>query len=205
MSPKLLISLFQWSDDEREANGYAFSATISSGQTGMMLVNMTDNNYDEDLHWCMEAQEKTFKAQQVALDKIQQILTQLLNNQNNDDTTGSNLNEEEHPNTDPPEIEKSKGSSIMDVDVIKGIQAQIASLTQRDQLKKVGIRHPYLLEWDSASYPPKFKPPTAHTYDGKSSSNQHIYYFRSQTRNMIDNDVVMARLFIGTLKGIAFD
>jgi len=42
-------------------------------------------------------------------------------------------------------------------------------------------------------------------YDGKSSLNQHIYYFRSQTGNMIDNDAVMVRLFIGTLKGVAFD
>ena len=64
---------------------------------------------------------------------------------------------------------------------------------------------PYPLEWDSVSYPSKFTPPTLHTYDGKNSPNQHIYYFQSQTDNVIDNDVVMARLFIGTLKGIAFD
>ena len=55
------------------------------------------------------------------------------------------------------------------------------------------------------SYPPKFKPSTLHTYDGKSSPNQHIYYFRSQTGNVISNDAIMARLFIGTLKGVAFD
>ena len=53
-------------------------------------------------------------------------------------------------------------------------------------------------------YPPKFKP-TLHTYDGKSSPNQHIYYFRSQTGNIIDNNAIMARLFIGILKGVAFD
>ena len=58
---------------------------------------------------------------------------------------------------------------------------------------------------DSVPYPPKFKPPTLHTYDGKSSPNQHIYYFWSQTGNVIDNDAIMARLFIGTLKGIVFD
>ena len=40
---------------------------------------------------------------------------------------------------------------------------------------------------------------------GKSSSNQHIYYIRSQTGNVKDNDAIMARLFIGTLKGVAFD
>ena len=69
----------------------------------------------------------------------------------------------------------------MDAEVFKGIQAQIAPLTQRDELKKVVAVHPYPLEWDSIPYPPKFKPPTLHMYDGKSSPNQHIYYFRSQT------------------------
>jgi len=67
------------------------------------------------------------------------------------------------------------------------------------------MTRPYLLEWDSVLYPSKFKPPTLHIYDGKSSPNQHIYYFQSQTGNVIDNDAVMARLFIGTLKGAAFD
>jgi len=67
------------------------------------------------------------------------------------------------------------------------------------------MTHPYLLEWDSVPYPSKFKSPTLHTYNGKSSLNQLIYYFWSQTGNMIDNDVVMTRLFIGTLKRVAFD
>jgi len=67
------------------------------------------------------------------------------------------------------------------------------------------MTHPYPLEWDSVPYPPKFKPPMLHTYDGKGSPNQHIYYFRSQIDNIIDNDTIMAKLFIGTLKGITFD
>ena len=75
----------------------------------------------------------------------------------------------------------------MDAEVLKGIQVQIASLTQRDELKKVGAVRPYPFEWDSVLYPPKFKPSTLHTYDDKSSPNQHIYYFRSQTSNIIDN------------------
>jgi len=45
-------------------------------------------------------------------------------------------NNEHHKN------EKAKKSSSIDVDVIKGIQAQIASLTQRDELKKIGMTHP---------------------------------------------------------------
>ena len=126
------------------------------------------------------------------------MLTELLVNWNNNDT-GSNHDEEENNNNEPPMIEKS--SSLVDAEVIKGIQAQIASLAQRDELKKVGMTRPYPLEWDSVPYPPKFKPPTLHTYDVKSLSNQHIYYFWSQTGNVIDNDAIMTRLFISTLRG----
>ena len=67
------------------------------------------------------------------------------------------------------------------------------------------MTRPYLLEWDSIPYPPKFKPLTLHLYDCKNSPNQHIYYFWSQTGNVIDNDAIMITLFIGTLKGVAFD
>ena len=35
--------------------------------------------------------------------------------------------------------------------------------------------------------------------------NQHIYYFKSQMGNVVDNDAILARLFIGTLKGLAFE
>ena len=106
------------------------------------------------------------------MDNIQCMLTQLLENQNNNNITD---NEEENLDNEPPKSEQSKVGSFVIAAVIKGIQAQIASLAQRDELKKVRMSHPYQLEWDS----PKFQPPTLHTYDGKSSPNQHIYYFRS--------------------------
>jgi len=67
------------------------------------------------------------------------------------------------------------------------------------------MTHSYPLEWHSVPYPPKFKLSTLHTYNSKSSLNQYIYYFQSQTDNIIDNDAIMVRLFIGTLKGVAFD
>jgi len=35
--------------------------------------------------------------------------------------------------------------------------------------------------------------------------NQHIYYFWSETDNIIDNDAIVVRLFLGTLKRVAFD
>jgi len=65
----------------------------------------------------------------------------LLTNRNNNDT-GSNHNEEEHNDDEQPKTEKSKESSSIDAEVLKGIQAQIASLAQRDELKKAGMTRP---------------------------------------------------------------
>jgi len=90
------------------------------------------------------------------------MLAQLLTNRNNNDT-GSNHNEEEHNDDEQLKTEKSKESFYIDVEVLKGIQAQIASLTQRDELKKAGMTRPYPLEWDSVPYLPKFKPTMLHT------------------------------------------
>ena len=88
----------------------------------------------------MEAQEQTFRAQQEALDNIQQMLAQLLTNRNNNDT-GSNHNEEERNDDERPKTEKSKESFSIDVEVIKGTRVQIASLAQRDELKTVSYTH----------------------------------------------------------------
>jgi len=41
-----------------------------------------------------------------------------------------------------------KESSSIDAEIIKDMQAQIASLTQRDELKNVGMIQPYPLELD---------------------------------------------------------
>jgi len=54
LSSEPLKSLFQWSDDEGEASGYASSATVSSVQTGRVSVHMADNGND-DLRLQMEA------------------------------------------------------------------------------------------------------------------------------------------------------
>jgi len=43
------------------------------------------------------------------------------------------------------------------------------------------------------------------TFDGKGSLNWHIYYFKSQTENVVSNDTILAWFFIGTLKGVAFE
>jgi len=63
----------------------------------------------------------------------------------------------------------------------------------------------YPAEWDLIPYPPKFKALTLHAFDGKGSPNQHVYYFKSQTRNVVSNDAILTCLFIDTLKGIAFE
>ena len=64
---------------------------------------------------------------------------------------------------------------------------------------------PYPAEWDLVLYPPKFKAPILQAFDGKGSPNQHIYYFKSQTGNIVANDAILACLFIGTLKGLTFE
>jgi len=121
ISPESLKSLFQWSDDEGEASGYASSATVSSVRTGRVLVHMVDNGND-DLCRRMEPQEQTSKAQQEALDNIQQMLAQLLSNRNDNDAE-SNHNEEEHNDDEQPKTKKSKQSSSIKAEVLKGFQA----------------------------------------------------------------------------------
>ena len=61
------------------------------------------------------------------------MLAQFLINRNNNDT-GSNHNEEEHNDAEQPKTEKSTESSSIDAEVLKGIQAQIASLAHRDAI-----------------------------------------------------------------------
>ena len=71
------------------------------------------------------------------------MLAQLLTNRNNNDA-GSNHNEEEYNDDEQHKAERSKKSSSIDAEVLKGIQAQIASLTQRDKLKKAGMTRPLI-------------------------------------------------------------
>jgi len=129
-SPEPRRSL-QPSDEEDEDSGYASSATVSSVQTDRASVNMADNAND-DLCRRLEAQEQTSKTQQEALDNIQQMLALLLSNRDDNDAR-SNHDEEEHFSNEQPKTEKSKEGSSLDAEVLKGLQAQIASLAQRDE------------------------------------------------------------------------
>jgi len=85
------------------------------------------------------------------------------------------------------------------------LKQRLEALTNRKGLQEAGVVRPYPAKWDLVPYPPKFKAPTLQAFDGKGSPNQHIYYFKSQTGNVVDNDAILARLFIGTLKGLAFE
>jgi len=84
------------------------------------------------------------------------------------------------------------------------LEKHLKAIANRSNFQEARIVRPYSAEWDAAPYPPKFKAPTLYTFDSKRSPNQHIYY-KSQTRNVVSNDAIMACLFIGTLKGIAFE
>jgi len=85
------------------------------------------------------------------------------------------------------------------------LEQRLEALTNRKGLQEAGVVRPYPAEWDLVPYPSKFKAPTLQAFDGKGSPNQHIYCFKSQTGNVVDNDAILARLFIGTLKGLAFE
>src|SRR5436853_1834739 len=88
---------------------------------------------------------------------------------------------------------------------MKRLEEQVAALKTTSVRQEVGATRPYPAEWDAVKYPPKFKVPTLNPFHGKGSAQQHIYYFQSQTGNLVGNDPVKTRLFISTLKGTTFE
>ena len=88
---------------------------------------------------------------------------------------------------------------------MSNLEKCLEALACRGDLQDVGVVRPYPAEWDTAAYPPRFKALTLHTFEGIRSPNQHLYYFKSPTANVVLNDTIKARLFIGTLKRIAFE
>jgi len=73
------------------------------------------------------------------------------------------------------------------------LEQRLEALTNRKGLKEAGVVQPYPAEWDLVPYPSKFKAPTLQAFDSKESPNQHIYYFKSQTGNVVVNDAILAR------------
>ena len=81
------------------------------------------------------------------------------------------------------------------------LEKRLEAISNRSNLQEIGVVRLYPVEWDSSLYPPRFKAPNLQAFDDKGSPNQHMYYFKFQTGNVVLNDAIMARLFIGTLKG----
>src|SRR3954470_1965226 len=88
---------------------------------------------------------------------------------------------------------------------MKRLEEQVAALDTTTIRQEARATRPYPVEWDAVKYPSRFKVPTLNTFDGKGSAQQHIYYFQSQTGSLMGNDPVRTRLFISTLKGVAFE
>src|SRR3954466_11052560 len=87
---------------------------------------------------------------------------------------------------------------------MKQLEEQVPALKTTTIRQETGATRPYLIEWDAVKFPSKFKVPTLNTFDGKGYAQQHIYYFQSQIENLMGNNPVQTRLFISTLKGVAF-
>ena len=85
------------------------------------------------------------------------------------------------------------------------LEQRLEALASQKGLQEAGVVRLYLAEWDLVPCPPKFKAPTLQGFDDKASPNQHIYYFKSLTGNVVSNDAILTRLFISTLKRIAFE
>jgi len=124
-------------------------------------------------------------------------------------SSSANTESEEYSNSEPPksssEEENNSDNESHHSKRMSELEQHLEALANRGGLQAVEIIQPYPAEWDTDPYPPKFKAPTLYTFDHKGSPNQHICYFKSQTGNVVSNDAIMAHLFIGTLKGVAFE
>lgn len=87
----------------------------------------------------------------------------------------------------------------------KEVAGMLAKSMVENTLKKKGIIPKYPLEMDLVPYSPKLKVHTFQSYAGKGFAYQHVVHFISQIGSMPDVDALKIRLFIGTLKGTAFD
>jgi len=123
---------------------------------------------------------------------------------------GLNFTSKESVGTKTPKSlseEKENSNRSMDhyLKRMTELENRLEAIAHRGDFQEVEVVRPYPVEWDAAPYPLRFKALTLHTFDGKGSPNQHIYYFKFQTGNVVSNNAIMARLFIGTLKRVAFE
>jgi len=165
------------------------------------------------------------RAQQESIDTLKQILAQLLEDKKKSENKASSKSKgkrKEGESSSSVHIEEkgqSNSESSKSLSKEEGNQENgdthskrinqleqcLEALTNQKGLQEAGAVRSCPAEWDLVLYPSKFKAPTLQAFDGKGSPNRHIYYFKSQTENVVDNDAILTRLFIGTLKGLAFE
>ena len=124
------------------------------------------------------------------------------------DSSTSESSDGEDANFEKPLTLPEKEGSDAESDHSKRIsklEKHLEALTNRKGLQEAGVVWSYSAECDLVPYLPKFKAPTVQAFDSNGSPNQHIYFFKSQSRNVVSNDVILAYLFTNTLKGLAFE
>ena len=224
---KQLMSLTD-SDDEDEHSAVGGSQASSSIRGGHAHVHMA--GVSEDVALKLEAQQAALEAQQETINIMKGMLEQLLKKKKSKrsvakpspkpssskqkgkgkgKTPPTTETEEGHVSSASSSTEKSAESVHSEIKPndkrMEDFQIQLDALKLKKELGELGITRPYPIEWDTISYPPRFKPMSLASFDGKGSPTQHIYYFLSQTGLITGNDPIMTRLFIGTLKGVAFE
>ena len=89
--------------------------------------------------------------------------------------SSANTESEEHSNFEAPksssEEEDNSENGNSHSKRMSKLEQCLETLANRGDFQDVGIIWPYPAEWDTALYPPKFKAPTLHTFDGKGSPN----------------------------------
>jgi len=128
------------------------------------------------------------RTQQESINTLKQMLSQLLKDKKKpkgktpskkskgkqkegESSSSANTESEKHSNSELPKSSSEKednsenGSSHFKR-MIK-LEQNLEALTNRDGLQDVRIVQPYPAEWDTVPYPPKFKTPTLHSFNGK--------------------------------------
>ena len=167
------------------------------------------------------------RAQQESIDTLKYMLSQLFEDKKKKSRTktpskkykgkqkkgksssSANTKDEEHFNSEPSKLpseeEVNSENKSSHAKRMSKLEKRLEAFTNRKGLQEAGVVWSYSAECDLVPYLPKFKAPTIQAFDHNGSPNQHIYFFKSQSRNVVSNDVILAHLFIGTLKEIAFE
>lgn len=90
----------------------------------------------------------------------------------------------------------------------KEITKMFAKAKIEGVFKKKGNIPKYPPEMDLFPYPPKFKQPELHSFSKNMSACRHIIHFNNLAEGMtgiVKSDSLWIRLFISTLKRVAFD